>query len=79
MDNETMTPSTGLSVSPVLPHFIVPRMAGRMVFVETVAAVQLKHITKRFGKVLANHDVSLSINRGEILSLLGENGSAKPL
>jgi len=48
-----------------------------MVFVETVAAVQLKHITKRFGKVLANHDVSLSINRGEILSLLGENGSGK--
>ena len=44
---------------------------------ETVAAVQLKHITKRFGKVLANHDVSLSINRGEILSLLGENGSGK--
>jgi len=45
--------------------------------VETVAAVQLKNITKRFGKVIANNSVSLDINRGEILSLLGENGSGK--
>ena len=44
---------------------------------ETVAAVQLKNITKRFGKVVANDSISLEIRRGEILSLLGENGSGK--
>ena len=42
------------------------------------AAIELKNITKRFGsKVVANKNVSLSVYRGEILSLLGENGSGK--
>jgi len=41
-------------------------------------AIELKNITKRFGtKVVANKNVSLSVNYGEILSILGENGSGK--
>jgi len=40
-------------------------------------AIQLKNITKTFGKVVANRDVTLDIKKGEILSLLGENGSGK--
>ena len=41
------------------------------------AAIELKNITKTFGNVVANKDVSLVVNRGEILSILGENGSGK--
>lgn len=40
-------------------------------------AIELKNITKRFGKVIANDKVCLSVKKGEILSVLGENGSGK--
>ena len=39
-----------------------------------VNAVELRDVTKTFGKVVANDHVSLDIRKGEILSLLGENG-----
>jgi simple sugar transport system ATP-binding protein len=42
-----------------------------------VPYIEMAHISKRFAAVLANDDVSLSVNRGEILALLGENGSGK--
>ncbi|MDD2397036.1 MAG: ABC transporter ATP-binding protein [Tissierellia bacterium] len=40
-------------------------------------AIELKGITKSFGKVIANEDINLEIKYGEILALLGENGSGK--
>ncbi len=42
-----------------------------------VAAIELKNITKYFGSNAANKNVNLTVNRGEILSILGENGSGK--
>ncbi|MGN0349150.1 MAG: ABC transporter ATP-binding protein [Roseburia sp.] len=40
-------------------------------------AIELKHVTKRFGEVVANNNVNLTVRKGEILSILGENGSGK--
>lgn len=39
--------------------------------------LELKGITKQFPGVLANDHIDLSLNKGEILALLGENGAGK--
>ena len=41
------------------------------------AAIELRGVTKTFGSLVANRNVDLSVNRGEILAILGENGSGK--
>ena len=38
---------------------------------------EMKHITKIYDSVVANDDVSLHLNEGEILSIVGENGAGK--
>ncbi|WP_205746941.1 ABC transporter ATP-binding protein [Deinococcus sp. KSM4-11] len=41
------------------------------------AVLQLRGITKRFPGVVANDGVDLTLQRGEVLALLGENGAGK--
>jgi spermidine/putrescine transport system ATP-binding protein len=41
------------------------------------SAVRLRHLTRRYGEVLALDDVSLDIRVGEFLSILGPSGSGK--
>jgi len=39
--------------------------------------IELKNVTKRFPGVLANDQVSLHVNKGEIYAVAGENGAGK--
>ena len=43
----------------------------------TSASIELRNISKSFGSIQANKNISLTVNKGEILSILGENGSGK--
>lgn len=39
--------------------------------------IEVKHVTKRYGKAVAVEDISFSIKEGEIVGLLGPNGAGK--
>jgi ABC-type branched-subunit amino acid transport system ATPase component len=41
------------------------------------AGLEVRHLTKRFGGVVANKDVSFTVPAGSIVGLIGPNGSGK--
>ncbi len=45
--------------------------------VQKTVALELKNVSKRFGNVIANQHVDLTVYAGEILAILGENGCGK--
>jgi len=40
-------------------------------------AIEMRGVTKRYPRVIANQDASLSVRRGEIHAVVGENGAGK--
>jgi ABC-type uncharacterized transport system ATPase subunit len=52
------------------PSAIRPGLVGDVL-------VQMEHITKQYGTLVADDDISFSVRRGEIHALLGENGAGK--
>jgi branched-chain amino acid transport system ATP-binding protein len=42
-----------------------------------MALLEARNVTKRFGGIVANHEVSLDVADGEIVGLIGPNGAGK--
>jgi spermidine/putrescine transport system ATP-binding protein len=61
------------------PHLRPASVASEPLAVEQrpSAAVEIAHVTKRFGNVEAVHGLSLEIHEGEFFSLLGPSGCGK--
>ena len=39
--------------------------------------IEIEHLVKRFGQNEVLKDVSLSVNKGEVISIIGSSGSGK--
>ena|GEM_PF-6615520 len=44
---------------------------------EEIFVIEVKNITKKYGKAIATEDISFTIKEGEIVGLLGPNGAGK--
>jgi simple sugar transport system ATP-binding protein len=54
-----------------------PETGGEMTAAGSDDILRVEHISKRYGAVTALVDVSLRLERGEVLGLIGDNGAGK--
>ncbi len=45
--------------------------------IDSAVTVELRHLTRRFGSIVAVRDLNLTIAKGDVFGLLGPNGSGK--
>ncbi len=69
--------STSATGTPPQADTATPAAGGPAAEATREPMLVLKGVTKHFGGVVANEDVSLTVNRGEIVGLIGPNGSGK--
>src|SRR5438034_3169668 len=44
---------------------------------QPVPLIEVQHVSKIFGSVIALKDISMSVQAGEVMCLLGDNGAGK--
>src|SRR5881227_1380561 len=44
---------------------------------QTAPLIEVQHVSKYFGSVIALKDISMSVNASEVMCLLGDNGAGK--
>ena len=44
---------------------------------DTKPVLEMRNVDKSFGPIDVLHDISLKVNEGEVLCLLGDNGAGK--
>src|SRR6188472_2725363 len=53
------------------------RIFGWFTHYRSKSVIEVQHLTKRYGRTTAVHDISFRVERGEILGFLGPNGAGK--
>ncbi|WOE32610.1 MULTISPECIES: branched-chain amino acid ABC transporter ATP-binding protein/permease [unclassified Acinetobacter] len=68
-------------LQPTDSHIVIHPVEQRLAVTPLPAAgtliLEVKNITKKFGGLTANHNMSLNIHAGEVLALIGPNGAGK--
>jgi len=60
-----------------MQRILDPRQGGPVSYLNMEPILKLSRITKYFGSITANEEISFSLVKGEIVALLGENGAGK--